>query len=126
MTDPARLARWFAPVSGDLREGGTFVIHFDDADTPSCRVESCSAPNEFTWTWPHSGVDSTVQVAVTPDGEGSRLRLVHNRLTRANAAAYAAGWQAYVHQLDAHIDGTEAGDWWPTWEQLHEGYAATL
>ena len=34
-TDPERLARWFAPVSGDLRTGGRFTIHFDDADTPA-------------------------------------------------------------------------------------------
>jgi uncharacterized protein YndB with AHSA1/START domain len=26
LTDPRRVARWFAPVSGDLRQGGTFQV----------------------------------------------------------------------------------------------------
>ncbi len=48
-TEPDRLARWFAPVSGDLRPGGSFVIHFDDDDTPQCRVVGCEAPTRFAY-----------------------------------------------------------------------------
>ncbi len=44
LTDPERLARWFARVDGDLREGGRFTIHFDDDDVPECRITSCDAP----------------------------------------------------------------------------------
>ena len=43
LTDPERLARWFARVDGDLREGGRFTIHFDDDDVPECRITSCDA-----------------------------------------------------------------------------------
>ena len=29
LTDPERLAAWFAPVTGDLREGGDYRIAFE-------------------------------------------------------------------------------------------------
>jgi len=47
LTDPERLARWFARVDGDLREGGRFTIHFDDDDVPECRITSCDAPRGY-------------------------------------------------------------------------------
>ena len=126
VTNPARLARWFAPVEGDPREGGSFVIHFDDADTPSCRVISCDAPRSFTWEWPHAATTSVVEVQVGTEGPGSRLRLVHRRLTQTSAPEYSAGWQAYVQALEAHLDGRDAGDWWERFESTRGRYAAAL
>jgi|SRR6476620_4344770 len=89
-TDPERLARWFAPVSGDLRPGGRFTIHFDDADTPSCRVVTCEAPTRLVWEWPVRDVPSLVTVEVSEDGQGSRLVLRHDRLAAGQAAGYAS------------------------------------
>lgn len=38
MSDPDRLAQWFAPVEGELREGGRFTMRFEDGDAPGCHV----------------------------------------------------------------------------------------
>jgi uncharacterized protein YndB with AHSA1/START domain len=122
-TDPGRLARWFAPVSGDLRPGGDFTIHFDDADVPLCRVVTCEAPERLVWEWPVRGVASVVTVEVRADGDGSRLVLRHARLTDRQIAGYAAGWDTYVRSLEAHLDDTEAPDWDATWTALHSRYA---
>ena len=124
-TDPDRLARWFAPVSGDLRPGGEFAVHFDDGDVPHCRVVSCEAPRRLVWEWPIREVPNVVTAEVSADGEGSRLVLRHARLTPAQVAGYAAGWDTYVRSLDAHVDGTPGPDWGVTWAALHELYAAT-
>ena len=97
-TEPERLARWFAPVSGDLRAGGHFTIHFD-ADTPACRVVLCEAPARLVWEWPLGEVTSLVTVEVRADGDGSRLVLRHERLTAAQAPGYAAGWDAHLRSL---------------------------
>ena len=70
LTDPERLARWFARVDGDLREGGRFTIHFDDDDVPDCRVSSCDAPRGYRWEWSHATHTSLVTVAVEPAGRG--------------------------------------------------------
>ena len=123
-TDPERLARWFAPVSGDLRTGGAFTVHFDDADTPLCRVVACEAPTRLVWEWPVGGVDSVVTVDIAPDDDGARLLLRHERLTGAQVAGYAAGWDTYVRSLDAHLAGGPGPDWGVTWSALHELYAA--
>ncbi|MGS0688214.1 SRPBCC family protein [Nakamurella sp. GG22] len=124
VTDPTRLARWFAPVEGDLREGGTFVIRFDDADTPLCRVVACDAPRGFSWEWPQPTTRSIVEVQVAAEGSGSRLRVVHSRLTETSAPDYAAGWQAYLQALEAHLDGRDTGDWWERFAATRAAYAA--
>ena len=123
-TDPDRLARWFAPVSGDLEEGGTFVIHFDDDDTPRCRVTACTAPTGFTWEWPQADAVSVVTVEVAQDPAGARLRLRHVGLTHTQATGYAAGWDTYVRRLEAWLSGVALPDWDETWGALHARYAA--
>jgi uncharacterized protein YndB with AHSA1/START domain len=123
-TEPERLARWFAPVSGDLRAGGHFTIHFDDADTPVCRVVLCEAPARLVWEWPLGEVTSLVTVEVRADGDGSRLVLRHERLTAAQAPGYAAGWDAHLRSLEGHVCHTPAPDWGETWAALRELYAA--
>lgn len=126
VTDPERLARWFAPVEGELRAGGEFTIRFDDGDIPRCTVESCDAPRGFVWLWPHGERTSRVTVSIAPEGDGSRLRLVHDRLSRAAAPEYGAGWQAYVRSLDAHLAGSEEGDWWGEFHAVKDAYAAEV
>ena len=43
-TDPARLRRWYAPVEGDLRVGGTFT----QGDFGPGRIVRCEAPRLLT------------------------------------------------------------------------------
>ena len=126
VTSAERLARWFAPVTGDLREGGEFTIHFDDADAPTCRVESCDAPRGFTWSWPLRDRASTVSVSVVPDGDGAVLRLDHAGLAPQSAPEYGAGWQAYVLSLGADLAGEPTGGWWDDFADAKEQYAAAL
>lgn len=121
-TDPERLARWFAPVTGDLRPGGAFTIHFDDADTPSCRVVSCERPTRLVWEWPVGGVSTLVTVEVGAEDDGARLRLRHERLGDGQAAGYAAGWDTYVRRLEADLGGAALPEWDATWSALHERY----
>ncbi|HEY6492783.1 MAG TPA: SRPBCC domain-containing protein, partial [Trebonia sp.] len=45
LTDPGRLASWYGQVEGDLRLGGQFRLHVEDADADSTgRVEACEPP----------------------------------------------------------------------------------
>lgn len=128
-TTPERLARWFTTVSGDLTAGGTFIIHFDDGDALHCRVETCEPGRAFSWSWPHDHATSLIEVSVTPNGDGARLRLVHTRLTPASAPEYGAGWQAFIRSLDRHLghpDAPTSDDWWEEFHTVKDGYAAAL
>lgn len=127
VTTPERLERWYAPVVGDLRPGGTFVQKFDDLDAAECVVESCDAPSSFAFTWPVNGAQTLVTVTVGEADGGARLTLVHDRLTPVGAAGYGAGWQTY---LDPYLTGYLAGElptgWMATWERLHTSYRAEI
>ena len=105
VTNPDRLARWFAPVEGDLVEGGSFTLRFDDGDVPDCRIVRCEAPRSIAWEWRHEAGLSLVEVEILPEGARSRLRLTHTRLSSTDAAGYAAGWDVYLRRLDDTFAG---------------------
>ena len=127
VTEPERLARWFAPVEGDLRAGGTFTIRFDDNAVPGCRLAGCDAPRGFAWEWPHATHTSLITVAVEPAEEQSRLRITHTRLSPSSVAGYAAGWDVYVRRLDDEVAGRAVADTWDAdWDRAYEEYAARL
>jgi len=73
VTDPERLPRWFAPVSGDLREGGRYQIEGNASGT----VTSCDPPWAFTATWEFGDQLSWIEVSVAAEPAGTRLELVH-------------------------------------------------
>src|ERR1700722_20743893 len=48
LTDPGRLASWYGQVEGDLRPGGQFRLHVEDADSDATgRVEACEPPQRL-------------------------------------------------------------------------------
>jgi uncharacterized protein YndB with AHSA1/START domain len=74
ITEPERLARWFLPVTGDLREGGTF----DLAGNATGEIRRCQAPTRLSLTWVYGDrpVDE-VDVVLTPADGGTILELTH-------------------------------------------------
>ncbi|AKU18996.1 hypothetical protein VV02_16340 [Luteipulveratus mongoliensis] len=126
VTDPERLARWFAPVEGRFGVGEAFTICFDDGDVPECRVIECVAPQRFSFEWPHASGATVVTAEVRPDGDGSVLVLTHARLGRSQAAGYAAGWDAYLRLLTDHLAGREPQNWWEHFGAAQKAYAERL
>ncbi|MEV0081692.1 SRPBCC domain-containing protein [Saccharopolyspora sp. NPDC050642] len=47
VTDPERIAKWFSPVSGELRFGGEYQVEGNANGT----IERCEPPKGFTATW---------------------------------------------------------------------------
>lgn len=132
ITEPARLARWFAEVTGDLRLGGEFLIVFD-ADDPSQRttgsILECRPAERLAVTWCIEGEPpSTVSVDLSADGDGALLVLEEQRLPIRMAAGYGAGWQAYLEQLDSDLRGGEGhgAQWDQRWAELLPAYRAQL
>ena len=121
VTDPERLARWFAPIVGTPAVGGEFGIHFDDGDVPGMTLLSCDPGRGFTFVWPMESGPTEVRVEVHPaTPTSSTLVLTHRLLSRAKAPEYGAGWTAYVGQLRDHLDGRESGDWWSDFEAARD------
>jgi uncharacterized protein YndB with AHSA1/START domain len=118
-TTPERIARWFLPVSGDLRAGGRFQIEGNAGGT----VERCDPPRSFAATWEFGGEVSWVEVTLTPDGEGTRFTLEHTahvddeRWAQFGPGAVGVGWDSMLLGLAMHlesgasIDPAEAVAW---------------
>jgi len=73
-TDPERLPRWFLPVTGDLRVGGTYRLE----DSAGGRVLACEPPHSFSVTWEYDGETSEVEVRFFAESDSrSRFELSH-------------------------------------------------
>lgn len=119
-TDPERLARWIAEVSGDLREGGAFEARFTSGWEGTGRVESCEPPRRLVVSTREDGEteDGVIEVRLTPEGATTILVIEERGLKADQLPAYGAGWQLHVEDLVAHLAGQQGGDLGPRWNEL--------
>ena len=115
LTDPNEYIRWKGKLAQlDARPGGTFHVDFlNDKDVvdgkfveviPSRRVV-------FTWGWKDNAIvppgSSTVEIDLEPDGQGTRLRLVHRGLPVEAVAPHTEGWDYFLPRLTNVAEGRE-------------------
>lgn len=100
-----RIPRWFAAVTGDLQVGGRYAVE----GNASGEVLACEAPRSFSLTWESMGSTSWVEVDLTVDGDGTRLRLVHTALVpeefwdQYGPGAVGTGWDLSLLGLGLHL-----------------------
>jgi len=113
-TEPQRLVRWFADVSGDLTVNGQAFIDFRDGDHTEITIRRCEPPHALEVDWSF-GEEVRSQLAVelmtSDDGAGTLLVLDHRAVPTSSATGYAAGWHAYLDLLDACVADRETGTW---------------
>jgi uncharacterized protein YndB with AHSA1/START domain len=118
LTDPERIGRWFLPVSGDLRLGGTYQLEGNAGG----EIRTCEPPRllEVTWIFgepagPEDASIVAVRLEPTPDG-GTRLELEHTAVTppemwdQFGPGAVGVGWDLSFLGLAAHLAGIDLGD----------------
>lgn len=112
-TNDERLPRWFAPVSGDLRLGGTFAIEGNAFGT----ILTCEPPTCFTATWECEGRNlSWIELTVVAEGDNqSRFELSHivpvdDHWEQYGPGAVGVGWDLALLGLAMYLDSGEAVD----------------
>jgi uncharacterized protein YndB with AHSA1/START domain len=112
VTDPERIPRWFLPVTGDLRVGGTYQVEGNAGG----EIRACEAPRLLRLTWvmgPPTPEDSSVvevRLAPAPDG-GTTLTLEHTAVVppemwdQFGPGAVGVGWDGALLGLGLHLDG---------------------
>lgn len=122
-TSPERLPRWFAPVTGDLREGGTYQLEGNAGG----RVLSCDPPNSFRLTWEYGGERSDVEVGLTALSDGrTRFALTHvaplnDFWARYGPGATGIGWETGLLGLGPHLDsGADVVSQTQGWDRTEE------
>ncbi len=104
LTNPERLPRWFAPVSGDLRLGGRYAIEGNASGT----VTACEPPAHLALTWEFDGDISWVDVTLAEEDDATTLRLEHiapvvDHWREYGAGAVGIGWDLSLLGLAEHL-----------------------
>jgi len=120
VTEPEHLARWFPDAATiDLRPGGEGRLTWNDHGTYRLRVERVEAPHRFSFRWvrrvgvdPVEGASTLVEMSLSADDRGTRLRLVESGFGDLDwpadeAAQYAEendhGWDVELRELQAYV-----------------------
>ena len=110
LTDPDRIARWFMPISGDLRLGGGFHLE----GNASGDILECERPTRFRVTF--GGETSIVEVRLADAGDGTTaLELEHTvpiEMAQSGAGALyvGPGWDGGLLALGLYLSGETIDD----------------
>jgi uncharacterized protein YndB with AHSA1/START domain len=117
-TDPVKMVRWKGESATlDPRPGGIYRVEMNEQAIAVGEYVELDPPNRIVFTWGWEGGyastppgSSTVEFTLTPDGDGTLVRLVHSRLsTPESAEAHGHGWDQYMPRLAIAAAGGEPG-----------------
>ncbi len=127
LVDPDKATRWMGQAcSFDARPGGEYRCNVIPGHTASGEFIELDPPHRlvFTWGWepgeegpnPVPPGSSTIEIELTPDGDGTKLRFTHRDLpTDEAAASHGHGWDHYLERLEIAAAGGDPGtDPWLT------------
>jgi uncharacterized protein YndB with AHSA1/START domain len=114
-TNPEKMVRWKGRAATlDPRPGGIYRVEIGPYVALGEYVE-VDPPHRVVLTWGWEGGSpippgsSTIEVTLTPDGDGTLVRLVHSGLSEESAEAHAHGWDQYMPRLAIAAAGGDAG-----------------
>ena len=116
LTDPERIPRWFLPITGDLRLGGTYQLEGNAGG----EIRACEPPTRLQVTWilgeaPGPEDSSIVEVTLRPTDGGTLLHLEHTAVVppdmwdQFGPGAVGVGWDLALIGLAAHLAGIAMG-----------------
>jgi uncharacterized protein YndB with AHSA1/START domain len=124
ITDPERISRWLAPVTGDFRPGGKYQLEGNAGG----EILRCEPPRLLTVSWIFGDAQpgsSEVEVRLSAAGENATvLELEHSAVVdpgfwgQFGPGAVGVGWDLGLLGLRLHLTGgtlsTEDKEVWPT------------
>ena len=118
LVDPDKMTRWMGlSATLEANVGGLYHCDVIPGHTARGEVIEVDAPRRlvFTWGWENNdGVppgSSTIEIELTPQGEGTSLRFVHRDLPSAEAAkSHTHGWDHYLPRLETAAAGGDPGE----------------
>lgn len=133
VTTTDRIARWFLPITGDLRLGGRYQLEGNAGGT----VLECAPPAdgtaEYRITWEFGGGVSWVTIRLAAEGEQTRFELEHvarvadmpeGMWETYGPGATGVGWDGGLLGLGLHLGATEgalAPEEAQAWAMTEEG-----
>ena len=104
LTSAERIPRWFLPVEGELKPGGTYQLKGNAGGT----ITACTPPTHFAATWEFGGGVSWIDVTVAPERGKARMTLEHTAIledhwTQFGPGAVGIGWDLAIMGLARHL-----------------------
>ncbi|HUY64582.1 MAG TPA: SRPBCC domain-containing protein [Acidimicrobiales bacterium] len=129
-TDPAKMRRWQGvDHTLEARPGGVYRVDMNGTMVASGTFIEIDPPRRvvFSFGWEGEGQpvppgSSTVEVTLTPDGDGTVVRLVHRGLGDEALSSHGEGWEHYLGRLSAVAGGSDPGP--DPWAARPDGSAA--
>jgi uncharacterized protein YndB with AHSA1/START domain len=128
LTNPERIGRWFLPISGDYRLGGSYQFEGNAGG----QIRECDQPNRLKVTWVYGPVQSDadiseVEVRLMSVGDNrTRFVLEHTAVVPEEfwamygPGAVGVGWEGGFLGLALHLTGGSVGDS-QAWQVSDEG-----
>ena len=118
--DPELYCRWKgATAQLEPRPGGLYRVAMPSGDIVRGEYVHVQRPTRLVFTWGFEGSaelppgSSVVEVTLQPDGDGTILRLRHDRLpSNISREQHAVGWRHYVDRLAIAAAGDDPGPDW--------------
>jgi len=116
--DPEKLTRWKGMKADlDPTPGGVYRCEVIPGHTARGEFVELDPPHRlvFTWGWENESAvppgTSTIEVELTPEGNGTSLHFVHRDLPGAEAVeSHAHGWDHYLPRLEIAAAGGDPGE----------------
>jgi uncharacterized protein YndB with AHSA1/START domain len=116
--DPEKLVRWKGMKADlDPRLGGAYLCEVVPGHTARGEYVELDPPHRlvFTWGWDNQEDvppgSSTIEVDLTPEGDGTSLRFIHRDLPNAESVeSHAHGWDHYLPRLEIVAAGGDPGE----------------
>lgn len=117
LTKPSEIVRWHGTVAElDPRPGGVYrVLVAGQFQSAGQYIEV--VPHQkvvFTFGWDQEGHpiragSTTVEISLHPEGDKTRVRLVHYGLPEDAMADHGRGWEHYLGRLAIAVAGGDPG-----------------
>jgi uncharacterized protein YndB with AHSA1/START domain len=113
------IVRWMGDYAVlDPRPDGEFTLDINGVPVRGRYLE-VEPPRRLLISWGHAGSErlppgvSTVEVTLTPEANGTTVRVVHRDLPDAEAEQHALGWEHFLERLvSAGVGGDPGPDPW--------------
>lgn len=118
---PEAIVRWMGDYALlDPRPGGEFTLDINGVPVRGRYLE-LDPPRRLVISWGHAGSErlppgaSTLEVTLTPEADGTTVRIVHLNLPELEARQHAIGWPHFLARLiTAGAGGDPGPDPWAT------------
>jgi uncharacterized protein YndB with AHSA1/START domain len=117
LVDPDRMIQWMGRKAElEPRPGGLFRVDINGTHISRGEFVELDPPHRVVFTFGWEGDtsivkagESTVEVTLTADGDGTLLRLAHKDLPDESRDSHGHGWEHYLQRLEVSAGGGDPG-----------------